>query len=124
MPKKGKRNIDYKVRLKTDDRVVVIAGKDKKTVGRILSVNRKTGYIIVENVNIVTKHQKARGQGQQSGIIKKEAPIHASNVMYLHNGQPTRIGYAIEEIEVDGKKKLTKKRIAKSTGEPIDKEVS
>ena len=120
MPKKGSKPIDYKLKVKRGDRVQVIAGRDKGSTGRILHVNKKTGRIIVENVNIVMKHQKARGNDQKAGIIKKEAPIHASNVMYLHNGKPTRIGYALEVTEVDGKRKVEKKRIAKSTGDEID----
>ena len=119
MPKKGIKPIEYKLRIKRGDNVEVIAGKDKGSTGRILHVNKKTGYIIVENVNIVMKHQKTRGE-QKGGIIKKEAPIHASNVMYLHEGKPTRIGYIFETTEVDGKVIREKKRIAKSTGDEID----
>ena len=119
MPKKGKKPIDYKLKIKRGDRVQVIAGRDKGSSGKILNVDKKTGYVIVENVNTVMKHQKARGD-QKGGIIKKEAPIHASNVMYLHDGKPTRIGYTFEITEVDGKKKKEKKRIAKSTGDEID----
>ena len=119
MPKKGKKPIDYKLKIKRGDNVTVIAGRDKGSSGKILHVNKKTGYIIIENVNTVMKHQKTRGE-QKGGIIKKEAPIHASNVMYLHDGKPTRIGYTFETTEVDGKKKIEKKRIVKSTGEEID----
>ena len=119
MPKKGKKPIDYKLRLKRGDRVQVIAGKDKGQTGKILNVDKKLGRVIIENVNVVMKHQKARGD-QKGGIVKKEAPIHASNVMYLHNGKPTRIGYEFEVTEIDGKKKVEKKRVAKSTGEEID----
>ena len=119
MPKQGKKPIDYKLKIKRGDRVQIIAGKDKGSTGKILQVNKKTGYVIVENVNMVMKHQKARGD-RQAGINKKEAPIHASNVMYLHNGTPTRIGYELETNEIDGKLKIIKKRVAKSTGEEID----
>jgi len=119
MPKKGKKPIDYKMKIKRGDRVQVIAGRDKGSSGKVLHVDKKTGCLVVENVNIVMKHQKSRGE-EKGGIVKKEAPIHASNVMYLHEGKPTRIGYTLEVIEVDGKKKIEKKRIAKSTGEEID----
>ena len=119
MPKKAKKAIDYKIKLKRGDRVQVIAGKDRGSDGRIISVNRKTGYVVVENINIVKKHQKTRGE-KRGGIIDIPAPIHASNLMYLHNGSPTRIGYILETEEIDGKKKTIKKRIAKSTGEEID----
>ena len=119
MPKTGKKPIDYKLKVRRGDRVQVIAGKDKGANGKILNVNKKTGYVIVENVNKVMKHQKARGD-KKGGITEKEAPIHASNIMYLHNGKPTRIGYILETNEIDGKVKVVKKRIAKSTGEEID----
>jgi len=119
MPKKGKKPIDYKIKIKRGDRVQIIAGRDKGASGKVLHVNKKTGYVVVENANIVMKHQKSRGE-EKGGIMKKEAPIHASNVMYVHDGKPTRIGYALEVTEVDGKKKIEKRRIAKTTGEEID----
>jgi len=119
MPKKGKKPIDYKLKIKRGDNVMIIAGKDKGATGKILHVNKKTGYVVVENANQVMKHQKTRGENK-GGIIKKESPLHASNVMYLHDGKPTRIGYTFEVTEVDGRKKVEKKRIAKSTGEEID----
>ena len=100
------------MKIKTGDTVKVIAGKDKDKEGKILSVDRKTGRVIVEGINMVTKHTKPSAANQQGGIVNREAPIHASNVMYLHKGKPTRLGYKIE----DGKKV----RIAKSTGEAID----
>ena len=71
------------------------------------------GKVTVEKVNIITKHTKPSAANQNGGIIQKEAPIDASNVMYLHNGKATRIGFKVE----DGKKV----RVAKSTGEVIDK---
>jgi len=99
-------------KLKTGDKVVVIAGKDKGKEGKILVVDRKNGKVLVEGVNIVSKHQKPSAAHQQGGIIKKENFIDASNVMFLHNGKATRLGAKIE----NGKKV----RIAKSTGEAID----
>ena len=99
-------------KLKSGDKVVVIAGKDKGKEGKILVVDRKKARVIVEGVNMISKHQKPNAQNQQGGIIKKESFIDASNVMYLHNGKATRIGAKIE----NGKKV----RIAKSTGEAID----
>ena len=99
-------------KLKTGDKVVVITGKDKGKEGKILVVDRKKGRVIVEGVNIVSKHQKPNAANQQGGIIKKENFIDASNVMYLLNGKATRIGAKIE----NGKKV----RIAKKTGEVID----
>ena len=116
-----------KMNLKRGDMVVVIAGKDrtsakggKPLTGKVLQVNSKKNTIIVEGVNIVIKHQKPNAQHQQGGLVKKEAPIHASNVMYLHKGKPTRIGHKIETKEVDGKTVRINYRFAKSTGEIID----
>ena len=98
--------------IKTGDTVKVIAGKDKDKEGKVLSVDKKTGRVVVEGVNMVTKHAKPSASNQQGGIINREAPIDASNVMYVQNGKATRIGYKVE----DGKKV----RVAKKTGEVID----
>ena len=100
------------MKIKTGDTVKVIAGKDKDKEGKVLSVDKKTGRVVVEGVNMVTKHAKPSASNQQGGIINKEAPIDASNVMYVQNGKATRIGYKVE----DGKKV----RVAKKTGEVID----
>ena len=100
------------MKLKTGDSVVVIAGKDKGKEGKIIAVDRKNGKVMVEGVNMVSKHMKPTPMNQQGGIIKKEGFIDASNVMYLHNGKATRLGVQIK----DGKKV----RVAKKTGEIID----
>ena len=100
------------MKIKTGDTVKVIAGKDKDKEGKVLSVDKKTGRVVVEGVNMVTKHAKPSASNQNGGIIQKEAPIDASNVMYVQNGKATRIGYKVE----DGKKV----RVAKKTGEVID----
>ena len=97
-------------KIKKDDLVKVITGKDKDKTGKVLHV--KGGKVTVEGCNMVTKHTKPSAQNQQGGIIKKENFIHASNVMYLHNGKATRLGAMIK----DGKKV----RVAKKTGEVID----
>lgn len=104
------------LKIKKGDSVRVIAGKDKDKEGKVLIVNAKKSTVVVEGVNMITKHQKPNQQNQQGGIVNKEAPIHISNVMYLHKGKPTRIGF---KIEGEGDKK-TKYRIAKKTGEKID----
>ena len=96
-------------KIKTGDTVVVIAGKDKGKDGKVLAV--KNGKVLVEGIGMVTKHTKPSAANQQGGIVQKESYIDASNVMYLHNGKATRIGFKIE----DGKKV----RVAKSTGEVI-----
>jgi large subunit ribosomal protein L24 len=108
------------MKLKLEDNVIVIAGKDKDSKGRIKSINHKTQRVVVTDVNMITKHMKPNRTNQRGGIVNKEAPIHVSNVMYLHNGKPTRIGYKVTVTEQDGKKRVVKQRIAKSTGEVID----
>ncbi|MCL1936658.1 MAG: 50S ribosomal protein L24 [Defluviitaleaceae bacterium] len=112
------------MKIKKGDFVQVIAGKDKGKKGNILQVDRAKNRVIVEGVKIATKHQKPNAANQNGGIVKTELSIHASNVMYVHKDKPTRLGYKIEEkeIEKDGKTKKVriKKRIAKSTGEVID----
>jgi large subunit ribosomal protein L24 len=99
------------LKIRKGDTVRVITGKDKDKEGKVLSVNIKKNTVIVEGVNMVTKHQKPSAANQQGGIVNMEAPINVSNVMYLHKGKPTRIGFKIE-----GDKKV---RVAKTTGETI-----
>lgn len=103
------------LKIKKGDTVRVIAGKDKGKEGKVLSV--ADGKVVVEGVNNVTKHTKASQANPQGGIITKEAAIDASNVMYVHKGKATRIGFTT----VEGKKGPKKVRVAKSTGEVIDK---
>ena len=100
------------MKIKKGDTVVVIAGKDKGKEGKVMVVNHKDNTVIVEGVNMVTKHTKASAANQNGGIIHQEGPIDASNVMYLHKGKATRVGF-----KMDGDKKV---RFAKSTGEVID----
>lgn len=100
------------VKIKKGDTVKVIAGKDKDKEGKVLVVEPKKNRVVVESVNVVTKHTKPSASNQAGGIVSKEAPIDLSNVMYLHKGKATRIGY-----KMDGDKKV---RIAKSTGEVLD----
>ncbi|MDO4942792.1 MAG: 50S ribosomal protein L24 [Lachnospiraceae bacterium] len=100
------------IRIKKGDLVRVIAGKDKDKEGKVLAINKKANKAIVEGVNMVSKHMKPSMANQQGGIVSQEAPIDISNIMYVHKGQKTKIGYKFE----DGKKV----RIAKSTGEVID----
>ena len=98
-------------KIKKDDQVRVIAGKNLGKEGKVISVNPKNDTVLVEGVNMISKHEKPSARNQNGGIVNKEAPIHISNVMYLHKGKPTRVGFRIE----DGKKV----RFAKSTGETI-----
>ncbi|MCP1110603.1 50S ribosomal protein L24 [Ohessyouella blattaphilus] len=99
-------------KIKKGDMVKIIAGKDKDKEGKVIAVNTKDKKVVVEGVNMVTKHSKPSAQNQAGGIINKEAPIDSSNVMYLHKGKPTRIG-----VKMDGDKKV---RFAKATGDIID----
>ena len=99
-------------KIKKGDTVRVIAGKDKDKEGKVKVVDRKAGKVIVEGVNMVTKHQKPSAANQNGGIINVEGPIDASNVMLMVDGQPTRVGFKVE----DGKKV----RVAKKTGKVID----
>ena len=102
--------------IKKGDNVVVIAGKEKGKTGKVTEVSSKNNRVLVDGVNIVTKHQKARKQDEKSQIIKKNAPIEASNVMVVcpSCGKATRIAHS----EVDGKKVRTCKKCKAS----LDKE--
>ena len=100
------------IKIKKGDTVKVIAGKDKDKEGKVLSVDQKNARVVVEGVNMVTKHTKPSATNQAGGIIQQEAAIDISNVMYIHKGKATRVG-----IKMDGDKKV---RFAKSTGEVID----
>lgn len=99
-------------KIKKGDTVKVITGKDKDKEGKVLSVDMKNHKVLVEGVNMVTKHTKPSAQNQQGGIVNKEAPIDISNVMYSVKGEAVRVGFAVK----DGKKV----RINKKTGEAID----
>ena len=100
------------MKIKKGDTVRVIAGKDKDKEGKVTAVDRKKGRVTVEKINVVTKHTKPSAANQNGGIIQMEAPIDASNVMYVHKGKVTRVGFK----EENGKKV----RFAKTTGEVID----
>ena len=100
------------LKIKKGDLVKVIAGKDNGKEGKVISVNRKTNKLLVEGINMITKHAKPSMANQQGGIVHQEGPIDASNVMHLHKGKPTRIGF-----KMDGDRKV---RFAKSTGDIID----
>ena len=100
------------MKIKKGDMVKVIAGKDKDKEGKVISVNKKDNTVLVEGVNMITKHTKPSMANQQGGIVHQEAPINASNVMLLHEGKATRVGF-----KMDGDKKV---RFAKATGKVID----
>ena len=100
------------MKIKKGDMVKVIAGKDKEKEGKVIAVNKKDNTLLVEGVNMITKHTKPSMANQQGGIVHQEAPINASNVMLLHEGKATRVGF-----KMDGDKKV---RFAKATGKVID----
>lgn len=100
------------MKIKKGDTIKVIAGKDKDKEGKVISVDPKNSKVLVEGVNVITKHAKPSAANQEGGIIQREAAINISNVMYLHKGKPTRVGFKMEKDK--------KVRIAKSTGEAID----
>ena len=100
------------MKIKKGDTVRVIAGGDVNNEGKVIAVDKKNNTVTVEGVNMVKRHVKPSMANQAGGIIEQEAPIDASNVMLLHNGRPTRVGF-----KMDGDKKV---RFAKKTGEVID----
>jgi large subunit ribosomal protein L24 len=104
--------VQYKFKLKKEDTVEVIAGKDKKKRGRILKILRGKDRVMVEGINIVKKAKKRRNQQDRGGIVEIEAGIHISNVAIVcKKCGPTRIGYKIEGD--------TKIRICKKCGEAL-----
>ena len=112
-----------KLNVKKDDTVVVISGKDKGKKGKITAAFPKTGKVVVEGVNMVTKHQKARNAMQPGGIIHKEAPIDASNVMLVcpKCGKAARVSHKVTMVETEnGGKKRKMIRVCKKCQAEID----
>lgn len=111
-----------KCNIKKDDRVEVITGKNRGKIGRIkkLVADKKRIRVIVENVNVVTRHTKPAGPGAPGGKIEKEAPIHISNVVLLcpKCNEATRVGYAF--VPTVGSEKPRKVRVCKKCKEHID----
>ena len=101
-------------KIKKNDHVKVITGKDKGKDGKVIEVSG--GKVIVEGVNTVSKHSKASQKNPKGGIIHQDSPIDASNVMLLHKGKPTRVGFKT----IDTKKGPKKVRFAKTSGDVID----
>jgi large subunit ribosomal protein L24 len=104
-----------RIRIKKDDKVKVLTGKDKGKIGKVLKIDKKTNRVLVENINIVKKHQKPTQKAPQGGIIDKSMPIAVSNLMIMCNScvKPTKIG--IKQLE-DGKRV----RICKKCNQQID----
>ena len=84
--------------VKKNDTVVVLSGKDKGKQGKVLSVDPKTRKVVVEKVNMASRHQKPRKQGEEGGIIQKEIPLYASKVMTVcpKCSKPTRVAHKVE----------------------------
>ncbi len=102
-------------KIKRGDKVVILAGKDKGKRGEVRHVLNKFDRVIVDGVNMIKKHQRARAQGQTSQIIERENPIHISNVMLIdpNTDQPTRVTFRQRD---DG----TMVRVGKKSGEDIE----
>ena len=105
-------------RIKTDDQVIVVSGKDRGKQGKVLRVEPAKDRCYVEGLNMVKRHQRAQQTGttaqQTAGVIEKEGPIHLSNVMLADpkDGKPTRIGIEV----IDGKRH----RVARRSGQRLD----
>ena len=99
-------------KIRKGDLVRVITGKDKDKEGKVLSVNAKNHTVLVEGINMVSKHTKPNAQNQTGAIVSQESSIDISNVMLVVDGKATRVGFKVE----DGKKV----RVAKATGKVID----
>ncbi len=104
-----------KIRIKKDDKVKVLTGKDKGKIGKVLKLVKKTNRVVVENINVVKVHQRPSQASPQGGIVDKAMPIDISNLMLMCNScvKPTRIG--IKQLE-DGKRV----RICKKCDQQID----
>ncbi|OON97455.1 MAG: 50S ribosomal protein L24 [Epulopiscium sp. Nele67-Bin005] len=102
-----------KTKLKKGDNVIVMTGKCKGEQGKVTFIDRKKGRVLVDGINMITKHQKPNAMGQ-GGLIEKEAPLHISNVMYSHEGKPVRLGVDIQDGQkvrvaiVNGERKAIK----------------
>ena len=101
------------MKIKKGDSVKVIAGSSKGKEAKVISVDAKANKVVVEGVNVITKHEKPSASNPNGGIVTKEAPIDISNVMLVSDGKATRVGFKVE----DGKKV----RVAKKTGKVIKK---
>ncbi len=105
----------HKSKLKKNDKVKVIAGKDSGKIGKVLKVNRKKQRILVENINVVKRHQKPTAQNRQGGIVEGEALLDWSNVMLVCNKCVKPVRIKMQELE-DGKKV----RVCRKCNEQID----
>lgn len=107
------------MKIRKNDTVMVISGNDKGKTGKVLKVFPKDSKVIVEGINIRKRHTKPTQRSPQGGILEKEAPVNASNVMILDpkSNEPTRIGAKIILDDKTGKKKIA--RVSRVSGEMI-----
>jgi large subunit ribosomal protein L24 len=95
-----------KFKLKSGDTVRVIAGDHKGSEGKVLQIIKDKDRVVVEGVNMISKHTKPSAQNPQGGIVKKEAPLHISNVLLVEDGAVVRVGY---NVDGDAKTRISKK---------------
>lgn len=109
------------MKIHKNDNVIVVAGNNKGSKGKVLKVYPKENRVIIEGVNIHKKHTKPNQKNPQGGIVEKEAPIHVSNVMVIDpkSNEPTRIGTKVIIDDKTGKQ--VRVRVSKSSGEMLDK---
>ena len=107
--------INNKCHIKKDDKVKVIAGKDKGKIGKVLSLKRKKSRLIIENINMMKKHARPSAKHRQGGIIESESPVHWSNVMLMCSKCVTPVRIKMKRFE-DGKKV----RVCRKCNEIID----
>ena len=113
--KKGRRNLTAKMHVNKGDEVIVISGDDKGKIGKVLEVFRDKGKVIIEGVNIIKKHRRAMGPGQEGEIVEVEAPISSSKIM-LWDEDSKKASRLSHKILENG----TKVRTFKTSGEQID----
>lgn len=104
-----------KIRIRKGDSVVVIAGRDRGKSGKVLSVDRSKGKLVVEKINMIKRHTKPNQKVKQGGILEREAPLAISNVMFLCpvTQKPTRLGV---RVQTDGKRV----RFSKKSNEVVE----
>ena len=107
--------LQNKIRIKKDDKVKVIAGKDKGKIGKVLKVDREKSQVLIEKINLIKRHTRASAKNRQGGIVEGEAPIRISNVMIMCNKCIKATRVKMQHLE-DGKKI----RLCVKCGEAID----
>ena len=105
----------YKCHIRKDDKVKVIAGKDKSKIGKVIKVDRKKQRILVENINMIKRHMRPSAQNRQGGIVESEGPLHWSNVMLMCTKCVRPVRIKMQRLD-DGKKV----RVCRKCNEQID----